>query len=70
MPAVGSPDTDTEKWPGARPRPMPTVECDNCGHVHTIPERPFTDGGGTRCPECGARAYTVRREGLTWHPER
>lgn len=46
---------------------MPNVECDECGHVHTIPERPFGEGG-TRCPECGARPYTVRREGLTWHP--
>lgn len=46
------------------------LECDVCGHRHTIPERPDDpDGGGTVCPECGAKPYTVRREGLVWHPE-
>ncbi|MDQ2051535.1 hypothetical protein RBH26_13715 [Natronolimnohabitans sp. A-GB9] len=43
--------------------------CDNCGDAHTIPDRPDATGGGTACPECGSRSYTVRREGIPWHPE-
>ncbi|ELY83795.1 hypothetical protein C486_01159 [Natrinema gari JCM 14663] len=46
------------------------LECDRCGSTQTIPERttdPTT--GGTQCPECGANAYTVRWDGLAWHPE-
>ncbi|WP_339103442.1 hypothetical protein [Haloterrigena salinisoli] len=45
------------------------IVCDECGTAHTIPERPDTDRGGTGCPECGARPYTVRRENLAWHPD-
>lgn len=46
------------------------IECDNCGYEHTIPERDDDlETGGTRCPECGAKPYTVRRDGLAWHPE-
>ncbi len=47
-----------------------SIECDACGYQHTIPERiddPKT--GGTRCPNCGARPFTVRRNGLRWHPD-
>ncbi|ELY57417.1 hypothetical protein [Natronolimnohabitans innermongolicus] len=46
------------------------IVCDDCGASHTIPDRPDADGGGTGCPECGGRSFTVRRNGLAWHPER
>ncbi len=45
------------------------LECDHCGTEHTIPERSDISGGGTRCPACGERPYTVRRRGLEWHPD-
>ncbi|WP_217643676.1 hypothetical protein [Natrinema salaciae] len=46
------------------------LECDVCGDAHTIPERPDDpDAGGTHCPECGGKPFTVHRNGLTWHPE-
>lgn len=46
-----------------------TLECDDCGDVHEIPDRPFEPGVGTLCPNCGAHTYTVRHEGLDWHPD-
>lgn len=47
-----------------------TVVCDSCGHEHQIPDRTFDpDTGTTSCPNCGARPYTVRRDGIAWHPE-
>ncbi|WP_222918785.1 hypothetical protein [Natrinema sp. SYSU A 869] len=46
------------------------LECDRCGSEQTIPERPDDpERGGTQCPECGGKSYTVRRNGLMWHPE-
>lgn len=46
------------------------IECDVCGREHTIPERADDpESGGTHCPECGEKPYTVRRENLAWHPE-
>ena len=49
---------------------VPThLECDACGTAHAIPERPFEPGAGTSCPNCGERPYTVRYDGLEWHPD-
>lgn len=45
------------------------LECDACGYHHTIPDRPDDPDGGTVCPACGAKPFTVRREGLAWHPD-
>ncbi|ELY56571.1 MULTISPECIES: hypothetical protein [Natronococcus] len=46
------------------------LECENCGHRHTIPDRPDDpDGGGTVCPACGAKPFVVRRGDLGWHPD-
>ncbi|MFA9416946.1 hypothetical protein [Natrinema sp. HArc-T2] len=45
------------------------LECDNCGDEQTIPDRDDAPSGGTRCPVCGERPFTVRREGLAWHPD-
>lgn len=48
----------------------PHIECDVCGHHHTIADRPDDpDAGGTMCPECGGKPYTVRRDGIEWHPD-
>nr|WP_090507535.1 hypothetical protein [Natronorubrum sediminis] len=45
-----------------------TIQCDDCGLEHTIPDRPDQQDGGTGCPQCGARSFTVIRDGLEWHP--
>nr|WP_236995987.1 hydrogenase maturation nickel metallochaperone HypA [Natronorubrum daqingense] len=45
-----------------------TIQCDDCGLEHTIPDRPDQQGGGTGCPQCGGRSFTVRRDELEWHP--
>ncbi|ELZ09656.1 hypothetical protein C478_15792 [Natrinema thermotolerans DSM 11552] len=45
------------------------IECDDCGLEGTIPERDVVPGGGTRCPSCGERTFSVRRSGLDWHPD-
>ena len=46
------------------------LQCTECGHGHRIPDRRFDPAtGGTGCPACGAREYTVRHDGLRWHPE-
>lgn len=46
------------------------IECEDCGHRHTIPERSDDpDGGGTICPACGATPFVVRRGDLRWHPD-
>jgi len=45
------------------------LECDSCGNEHTISERVDDPGGGTCCPECGERPYTVRRTDIVWHPD-
>ncbi|WP_201293927.1 hypothetical protein [Natronorubrum halalkaliphilum] len=45
------------------------IECDDCGLEHSIPDRPDSESGGTVCPGCGSRPYTVRREGIQWHPD-
>jgi predicted nucleic acid-binding Zn ribbon protein len=44
------------------------LECNACGHRHTIPERTDDPDDGTVCPACGATPYTVRRNGISWHP--
>lgn len=50
---------------------MPVTNvCDDCGLEHLLPDRTFDpESGTTRCPNCGARSYTVRREAIEWHPE-
>ncbi|WP_226006975.1 hypothetical protein [Natrinema salinisoli] len=46
------------------------IECDACGREHSIPDRPDdSETGGTHCPDCGAKSFTVRRAGLGWHPD-
>ncbi|WP_195893013.1 hypothetical protein [Halopiger djelfimassiliensis] len=46
------------------------IECDACGDAHTIPDRASDpEAAGTVCPNCGARPFTVARNGLEWHPE-
>ncbi len=47
---------------------MAHIECASCGFEHTIPEREDDPGGGTRCPNCGEKPFSVRRDGLEWHP--
>jgi len=47
-----------------------SIVCGNCGLEHLIPERTFDpETGTTSCPACGERPFTVRREGIAWHPE-
>ncbi|MFC4543769.1 hypothetical protein ACFO5R_17720 [Halosolutus amylolyticus] len=46
-----------------------SIVCSTCGFEHRIPDRPLDrDRGGTGCPSCGDRGYTVEHSGLRWHP--
>jgi len=45
------------------------VVCRRCGLDHQLPGRTFDpETGTTGCPACGARPFTVRHEGIVWHP--
>jgi Zn finger protein HypA/HybF involved in hydrogenase expression len=48
-----------------------SVVCRACGNDHQLPDRAFDpETGTTSCPACGERPFTVRHEGLVWHPDR